>query len=114
MFTSELSKLGNYAVLLLNVADLADGNFTQALYQKMTSLGVCGCALNLSGVTGLSETEWRRILEIAGGLQLLGINTALSGISPPLAAALVIYDAPNSIQSYLNEDEALSALANQE
>lgn len=113
MFSSELSKLGNCAVIQLNVEDLAQGDFSQKLYHEVTSLGVSACSLNLSGVTGLSKIEWQRILGIADGLQLLGINSALSGISPPLAAALVIYDSPTSIQSYLNEDEALSALADQ-
>lgn len=113
MFVSELSILRGLAVLDVDVSDFEDTGFTQELYAQLVGLGVNGCVLSLSSITGLSRSEWIAITSLAQGLELLGIKSVVSGIAPTLAVTLVWYPTPLGLETYLNEDEALDALADQ-
>ena len=114
MFSSDLSVLKQQAVLDIDVEDLQLGDFTYQLYQKLVRLDVRGCVLSLRSISGLSASEWQGITAISQGLELLGIRTVVSGISPALALTLVEFTTKSPPNTYLDEDEAIDALSGEQ
>ena len=110
MLTTNIERIGKNAVIDLDAGDLLEGNLIRTLSHELSQARIANAVINLEQISALSSGDWGQIVALAEALKLIGINSVICGINPPVAMTLIELVEPAKISTYLNVDGALHAL----